>query len=51
MPQMAPLNWLILFFMFIMIYLMFNLINYYSFFYSTKPNTLTITKKLMNWKW
>nr|AML26297.1 ATP synthase F0 subunit 8 [Hydrophilidae sp. BMNH 1274334] len=51
MPQMAPINWLTLFIFFIMIFLMFNSMNYFSFLYSIKNKKFTIKKKLMNWKW
>nr|ARH54458.1 ATP synthase F0 subunit 8 [Medon piceus] len=52
MPQMAPLNWLILFTMFIMIYLMFNFINYYSFLYLPKMSSIKLMKKsFKKWKW
>nr|AXS65437.1 ATP synthase F0 subunit 8 [Cucujoidea sp. 26 KM-2017] len=51
MPQMAPLSWLTLYIMFTMIFLLFNIINYYSFFYSTK--LISFKKKTIkyNWKW
>nr|QNG56213.1 ATP synthase F0 subunit 8 [Pediacus sp. MJ-2020] len=51
MPQMAPLNWLILFFYFSLIFIMFNSLNYFSFKYKIKKS---IMKKKMfnpNWKW
>nr|AML25713.1 ATP synthase F0 subunit 8 [Staphylinidae sp. BMNH 1274192] len=51
MPQMAPLNWLILFLMFIMIYLMFNFINFYSFMYTPKISLFSKKIKSINWKW
>nr|ALO71228.1 ATP synthase F0 subunit 8 [Trapezodirus sp. 1 EF-2015] len=52
MPQMAPMNWLILFFMFLMILMMFNSLNFFSFFYFKKIN-LFKNKKIqkINWKW
>nr|YP_009185999.1 ATP synthase F0 subunit 8 [Tetartopeus terminatus]ALO71202.1 ATP synthase F0 subunit 8 [Tetartopeus terminatus] len=51
MPQMAPLSWLSLFIMFIVIYLMFNTLNYFSFNYM--PKTFLINKKMKknSWKW
>nr|ALO77600.1 ATP synthase F0 subunit 8 [Hemipeplus sp. HEM01] len=51
MPQMAPLNWLTLFIMFILIFISFNIMNYYSFLYFQK--SLESTKKIIkiNWKW
>nr|YP_009441672.1 ATP synthase F0 subunit 8 [Amara communis]AOY39191.1 ATP synthase F0 subunit 8 [Amara communis] len=53
MPQMAPMNWLFLYIMFNMIFLMFNFLNYYMFLIKNTMNTFknkNITKKL-NWKW
>nr|AXS65134.1 ATP synthase F0 subunit 8 [Staphylinoidea sp. 9 KM-2017] len=51
MPQMAPLNWLILFFMFIFIFLIFNFINYYQFIYNSKMIKFSKKIKKLNWKW
>nr|QWL15082.1 ATP synthase F0 subunit 8 [Xenostrongylus variegatus] len=39
MPQMAPLNWLILLIYFMTIFLMFNVMNYFSFLYNIKSST------------
>nr|QWB85810.1 ATP synthase F0 subunit 8 [Distenia gracilis] len=51
MPQMAPLNWLSLFIVFIVIFILFNIKNYFNFNY-TPPKTTVTTKKLkFNWKW
>nr|QYC35484.1 ATP synthase F0 subunit 8 [Cyphonocerus sanguineus klapperichi] len=50
MPQMAPLNWLFLMIAFIMIFLVFNSMNYFSFMYKPKPMTMTI-KSSVKWKW
>nr|YP_009995366.1 ATP synthase F0 subunit 8 [Ochthebius griotes]QNP09782.1 ATP synthase F0 subunit 8 [Ochthebius griotes] len=52
MPQMAPMNWILLFMMFTIIFLMFNSMNYFSFKYNN--NMTNISKKKMmklNWKW
>nr|QZH43598.1 ATP synthase F0 subunit 8 [Coboldia fuscipes] len=53
MPQMAPISWLILFIIFTLTFMMFNIMNYFTFFY--KPSTLSSSKKInfqqMNWKW
>nr|YP_010292405.1 ATP synthase F0 subunit 8 [Gonimbrasia cytherea]ULO26169.1 ATP synthase F0 subunit 8 [Gonimbrasia cytherea] len=54
MPQMMPINWMISFIFFIIIFLIFNIMNYYIF----KMNIFT-NKKLINnnfknkflWKW
>nr|YP_010895187.1 ATP synthase F0 subunit 8 [Neoplesia analis]WJW73726.1 ATP synthase F0 subunit 8 [Neoplesia analis] len=53
MPQMAPINWLSLFFLFSLIYILFNMMNYFIYMPPTP-----LSKKLnnsylnsMNWKW
>nr|AML25695.1 ATP synthase F0 subunit 8 [Staphylinidae sp. BMNH 1274190] len=50
-PQMAPLNWLMLFMMFVISFMMFNYINYYMFIYNPKSIKSSLKLKLMNWKW
>nr|QVM79260.1 ATP synthase F0 subunit 8 [Vesperus sanzi] len=50
MPQMAPLNWLLLMLLFILIFKMFNCLNYYAFIYKTKFMIKKISLKY-NWKW
>nr|ATP75095.1 ATP synthase F0 subunit 8 [Sitona callosus] len=51
MPQMAPLSWLTLYFIFIMMFIMFMILNYFSFMYT--PKNIMKTKKNinLNWKW
>nr|YP_010287484.1 ATP synthase F0 subunit 8 [Cotta incongruaria]UKT61815.1 ATP synthase F0 subunit 8 [Cotta incongruaria] len=53
MPQMMPINWILSFFIFIMIFLIFNIMNYYIFknknFYIKKYNNNKMIN--MNWKW
>nr|UTE83806.1 ATP synthase F0 subunit 8 [Tetraserica leishanica] len=51
MPQMAPLNWLSLFFLFIITFLMFNSMIYYSFNYPIKSFKMKKSSKKINWKW
>nr|ASL05696.1 ATP synthase F0 subunit 8 [Xylotrechus magnicollis] len=51
MPQMAPLNWLILFLFFTAIFLIFNTVNFYSFTYQPKEKESTKKKIQFNWKW
>nr|AXS66573.1 ATP synthase F0 subunit 8 [Tenebrionoidea sp. 17 KM-2017] len=51
MPQMSPLNWLSLMILFILIFIMFNAINYFSFMYHPKTKVIQTTKKMTNWKW
>nr|YP_009526481.1 ATP synthase F0 subunit 8 [Hycleus cichorii]ATP06045.1 ATP synthase F0 subunit 8 [Hycleus cichorii] len=51
MPQMAPLNWLTLLVYFIMIFLLLNSFNFYTFLYHHKSKKLdmkSLTK--INWK-
>nr|YP_010620309.1 ATP synthase F0 subunit 8 [Pedesta hyrie]WAX37285.1 ATP synthase F0 subunit 8 [Pedesta hyrie] len=54
MPQMMPINWIISFFSFILIFIMFNILNYYV--YNIKSNNTNMklqnfNKKTLNWKW
>nr|QFU28808.1 ATP synthase F0 subunit 8 [Curtos costipennis] len=51
MPQMAPLFWLNLFFMFILIFLMFKTMNYFSIMYKSFNNKTSKTNKMIYWKW
>nr|UOU84944.1 ATP synthase F0 subunit 8 [Platypalpus candicans] len=52
MPQMSPLNWLMLFIMFTIIFIMFCMLNYYSFLQQSHyQSQKTINKSSMNWKW
>nr|APX40606.1 ATP synthase F0 subunit 8 [Chaetocnema paganettii] len=51
MPQMMPLNWVILMFFFILIFYLFNNMNYFIFLNKIKKmksNKLLIKN---NWKW
>nr|QVT15591.1 ATP synthase F0 subunit 8 [Semiothisa cinerearia] len=55
MPQMMPINWIFSFFMFILIFMIFNIMNYYII--SNKnlnnKNNLKLKTSLnnFNWKW
>uniref|UniRef100_UPI0030E07679 ATP synthase F0 subunit 8 n=1 Tax=Monochamus guttulatus TaxID=2079363 RepID=UPI0030E07679 len=51
MPQMAPLNWLMLFMFFILIFLLFNIMNYYSYNYNIKISKKSKYLLTYNWKW
>nr|QRV62513.1 ATP synthase F0 subunit 8 [Hydroporus puberulus] len=52
MPQMAPMNWLILYMIVSMTFIMFNFLNYYLFLINKNNNILNkIMKKSLNWKW
>nr|ARH53821.1 ATP synthase F0 subunit 8 [Elaphrus cupreus] len=52
MPQMAPMNWLLLYFMFTIIFLMFNFLNYYLYLIKNTSNNIKKNiNKTLNWKW
>nr|YP_009489624.1 ATP synthase F0 subunit 8 [Mimoides lysithous]SPP23527.1 ATP synthase F0 subunit 8 [Mimoides lysithous] len=53
MPQMMPINWILSFIMFIMIFILFNIMNYYIFNLKNNKNFLfnKNLKKNFNWKW
>nr|YP_009485859.1 ATP synthase F0 subunit 8 [Limbodessus palmulaoides]AVZ66437.1 ATP synthase F0 subunit 8 [Limbodessus palmulaoides] len=52
MPQMMPLNWIFLYLMFLIIFFIFNFMNYYLFPMKTNLNFMKKMKnKTMNWKW
>nr|QRV62450.1 ATP synthase F0 subunit 8 [Hydroporus apenninus] len=52
MPQMAPMNWLILYMFFSLTFIMFNFLNYYLFLINNKNNNINkFLKKSFNWKW
>nr|UAT98056.1 ATP synthase F0 subunit 8 [Cypoides chinensis] len=54
MPQMMPINWMISLFFFICIYILFNIMNYYIFFYpqiKINNNNKFNPKNKMYWKW
>nr|QIV24812.1 ATP synthase F0 subunit 8 [Teispes insularis] len=51
MPQMAPLNWLILAILFTLVFLVFNVYNYFSFNYEIKKLKTTKKEIFSNWKW
>nr|AXS65302.1 ATP synthase F0 subunit 8 [Eurysternus sp. KM-2017] len=50
MPQMAPINWLSLYMLFCLIFILFNIMNYFMFNYKTKNYSFKKSLKL-NWKW
>nr|YP_010329866.1 ATP synthase F0 subunit 8 [Calyptra minuticornis]UNP54616.1 ATP synthase F0 subunit 8 [Calyptra minuticornis] len=54
MPQMMPINWLMSFFFFLLIFLIFNIMNYYIY-NNTSPNknykNLNYNKNNFFWKW
>nr|YP_009434365.1 ATP synthase F0 subunit 8 [Athetis lepigone]ATE89009.1 ATP synthase F0 subunit 8 [Athetis lepigone]ATE89022.1 ATP synthase F0 subunit 8 [Athetis lepigone]ATE89035.1 ATP synthase F0 subunit 8 [Athetis lepigone]ATE89048.1 ATP synthase F0 subunit 8 [Athetis lepigone]ATE89061.1 ATP synthase F0 subunit 8 [Athetis lepigone] len=53
MPQMMPINWMISFLFFLLVYLIFNIMNYYIFNKKklNKNNNFSIKLKNFNWKW
>nr|YP_009110214.1 ATP synthase F0 subunit 8 [Nomophila noctuella]AIW64976.1 ATP synthase F0 subunit 8 [Nomophila noctuella] len=52
MPQMMPINWILSFFFFIIIFIIFNIMNYYIFdIKSNKTNNFSFKKKNLIWKW
>nr|YP_010614731.1 ATP synthase F0 subunit 8 [Dexia fulvifera]WAS35306.1 ATP synthase F0 subunit 8 [Dexia fulvifera] len=53
MPQMSPINWLTLFIIFSLTFIMFNMMNYYIYTpILPKINSMNFKNKLsMNWKW
>nr|WKU83799.1 ATP synthase F0 subunit 8 [Betasyrphus sp. n. AU1] len=53
MPQMAPINWLFLFLLFSIIFILFNMMNYFIYC-PLNPKSKNLTKintTSMNWKW
>nr|YP_010894940.1 ATP synthase F0 subunit 8 [Phortica variegata]QXG19615.1 ATP synthase F0 subunit 8 [Phortica variegata]QXG19628.1 ATP synthase F0 subunit 8 [Phortica variegata]WJW73453.1 ATP synthase F0 subunit 8 [Phortica variegata] len=53
MPQMAPISWLSLFLIFTVSFILFCILNYYSYI-PTSPkssNLKTSSLNSMNWKW
>nr|YP_010890188.1 ATP synthase F0 subunit 8 [Sovia lucasii]WJJ70294.1 ATP synthase F0 subunit 8 [Sovia lucasii] len=54
MPQMMPINWIISFFLFILIFIMFNILNYYIFHMKMNnfnKNYNNLANKNLFWKW
>nr|AXS66163.1 ATP synthase F0 subunit 8 [Cerambycidae sp. 9 KM-2017] len=51
MPQMAPLNWLILFIFFLSIFFLFNIMNYYIINLTPEKKITSKIKTSINWKW
>nr|QHN89107.1 ATP synthase F0 subunit 8 [Hasora chromus] len=57
MPQMMPINWIISFFMFILIFILFNIMNYYIYNINKNQNKMTShslspqSNKNLIWKW
>nr|YP_010616527.1 ATP synthase F0 subunit 8 [Vagrans egista]WAU48161.1 ATP synthase F0 subunit 8 [Vagrans egista] len=54
MPQMMPINWIFSLLFFILIFIMFNIMNYFIFKYKNNSNNIIKIKKnnsLISWKW
>nr|YP_010385051.1 ATP synthase F0 subunit 8 [Tropidia scita]UPL65061.1 ATP synthase F0 subunit 8 [Tropidia scita] len=53
MPQMAPISWLSLFLLFSMIFILFNVMNYFIYLPPTPSfkSSDKISVNSMNWKW
>nr|YP_010446962.1 ATP synthase F0 subunit 8 [Chyliza chikuni]UTM10327.1 ATP synthase F0 subunit 8 [Chyliza chikuni] len=52
MPQMSPINWLNLFILFSLTFMLFNMMNYFLFIpSSSQSKTSSKSTKPLNWKW
>nr|YP_008474362.1 ATP synthase F0 subunit 8 [Sasakia funebris]AFN29188.1 ATP synthase F0 subunit 8 [Sasakia funebris] len=52
MPQMMPINWIFSFFLFILCFSMFMIMNYYIFNYKkNNKKKLLLKKNTLIWKW
>nr|WHM51566.1 ATP synthase F0 subunit 8 [Acorhinotermes subfusciceps] len=52
MPQMMPMEWTTLHASFLMTFLMFNILNYYTNMVTENPSTKKIMNQpTFNWKW
>nr|ALO77423.1 ATP synthase F0 subunit 8 [Attagenus hottentotus] len=51
MPQMAPMNWIMLFTFFSIMFLIINSMNYFSFSIMPKKLMNQKSKIKINWKW
>nr|YP_010616639.1 ATP synthase F0 subunit 8 [Ampittia subvittatus]WAW79826.1 ATP synthase F0 subunit 8 [Ampittia subvittatus] len=53
MPQMMPINWIISLFLFILIFIIFNILNYYIFIIKSNKTdkNQNFKKNMFYWKW
>nr|QLY90243.1 ATP synthase F0 subunit 8 [Simulium lundstromi] len=56
MPQMAPISWLTLFILFTVIFILFNIMNYFCVVFTPSSDskgdeTTKLTPPTLNWKW
>nr|YP_009131088.1 ATP synthase F0 subunit 8 [Vamuna virilis]AHX84180.1 ATP synthase F0 subunit 8 [Vamuna virilis] len=54
MPQMMPINWLMSFFFFLLVFMIFNIMNYYIYNINSSNNInkkFNQKNKFLYWKW
>nr|QVM79104.1 ATP synthase F0 subunit 8 [Oxypeltus quadrispinosus]QVM79117.1 ATP synthase F0 subunit 8 [Oxypeltus quadrispinosus] len=51
MPQMAPMSWMTLYMIFSLIFILYNLNNYFCFLYKMKYQQMKKSNIHINWKW
>nr|AEP27513.1 ATP synthase F0 subunit 8 [Barynotus obscurus] len=51
MPQMAPINWLTLYFLFITMLIIIIILNYFCFHYPPKSTKKSKIMNFISWKW
>nr|AMX74007.1 ATP synthase F0 subunit 8 [Scydosella musawasensis] len=51
MPQMMPMNWIIMYMIFILIFLFCNTLNYFLILNKISTLKTNLLNKNINWKW
>nr|ARH53938.1 ATP synthase F0 subunit 8 [Mordellochroa milleri] len=51
MPQMSPINWLLLMTYFIIILAIYTITNYYLYIYKSTKTTKSLKSPQTKWKW
>nr|QWK41053.1 ATP synthase F0 subunit 8 [Tenomerga trabecula] len=51
MPQMAPMNWLIMFLMFNLYFILFNTLSFFQISYKLKMTKNNFLIKTKSWMW
>nr|UOF70221.1 ATP synthase F0 subunit 8 [Tropostreptus sigmatospinus]UOF70351.1 ATP synthase F0 subunit 8 [Tropostreptus sigmatospinus] len=51
MPQMFPMNWLLMFLIFVTMYLLMTLFINYNYTHSPMTTQSMLSKTKLNWKW
>nr|YP_009178819.1 ATP synthase F0 subunit 8 [Agasicles hygrophila]ALJ78614.1 ATP synthase F0 subunit 8 [Agasicles hygrophila]ASO76780.1 ATP synthase F0 subunit 8 [Agasicles hygrophila] len=51
MPQMMPLNWTLLMLFFLIIFYLYNILNFYSMNYNSIKTSTKMKTTSINWKW